>query len=33
VNEGKASARYADGVLELVLPKKSADGGKRIAVE
>lgn len=32
VDEASASARYQDGVLELVLPKKAAASAKRLAV-
>ena len=32
IEEGGAEARYVDGVLELVLPKKSAAARKRIVV-
>lgn len=33
VDEASASARYQDGVLELVLPKKAAASAKRLAVQ
>jgi HSP20 family protein len=33
VDEASASARYQDGVLELVLPKKTAVAAKRLAVQ
>ena len=33
VDEAGASARYQDGVLELVLPKKAAVAAKRLAVQ
>jgi HSP20 family protein len=33
VNEATASAKYSDGVLELVLPKKAAATSKRLAVQ
>jgi HSP20 family protein len=33
VDESKASARYADGVLELTLPKKAAAAAKPLAVQ
>jgi len=33
VDEASASARYRDGVLELVLPKKTAAAAKRLAVQ
>lgn len=33
VDEATASARYQDGVLELVLPKKTAAAAKRLAVQ
>lgn len=33
VDEASASARYRDGVLELVLPKKAAAAAKRLAVQ
>lgn len=32
VDEGKSMAKYADGVLELTLPKKANGSAKRIAV-
>ncbi len=32
VDAGKCQARYEDGVLKLTLPKKSANGSKRVAV-
>ena len=32
VDEGKALAKYADGVLELTLPKKANGSAKRLAV-
>lgn len=32
IDEAKATAKYADGVLELVLPKKLESGGKRITI-
>jgi HSP20 family protein len=32
IEEGGAEARYVDGVLDLVLPKKSVAGRKRIVV-
>jgi len=33
VDEASATARYQDGVLELVLPKKSAAAAKRLAIQ
>lgn len=33
VDEASASARYEDGVLELVLPKKAAAAARRLAVQ
>jgi len=33
VDEASASARYQDGVLELVLPKKAAAAAKRLAIQ
>jgi HSP20 family protein len=33
VDEAQASAKYADGVLELVLPKKAATQAKRLAIQ
>ena len=33
VDEASASARYQNGVLELVLPKKTAAAAKRLAVQ
>ena len=33
VDEEAATARYADGVLELTLPKKSAAAAKRITIQ
>ncbi len=33
VDEASASARYQDGVLELVLPKKAVAAAKRLAVQ
>jgi len=33
VDEAAASARYQDGVLELVLPKKAAAAAKRLAIQ
>ena len=32
VDDGKADAKYADGVLNLLLPKKTATAGKRLSV-
>ena len=32
VDEGNASARYADGILELTLPKKAATGARKLAI-
>ena len=33
VDENAASAKYADGVLELTLPKKAATSAKRITIQ
>jgi HSP20 family protein len=33
VDEAGAEAKYADGVLELTLPKKAATSAKRLAVQ
>jgi len=33
VDEAKSQAKYADGVLELTLPKKAASQAKKLAVE
>ena len=33
VDEGKANARYNDGVLELSLPKRGNNGSKRLTIE
>ncbi len=33
IDEAAANARYQDGVLELVLPKKTAAAAKRLAVQ
>lgn len=33
VDEGKAAARFSDGVLELTLPKRAAAPSKRLMVE
>ena len=33
IDEDAASARYADGVLELTLPKKAAAAAKRITIQ
>ncbi len=33
VDEGKANARYNDGVLELTLPKRGNNGSKRLTIE
>lgn len=33
VDESKAEARYHDGVLELVLPKKASSGRKQITIQ
>ena len=32
INEAAAKAKYADGVLELTLPKKAATSAKRLAI-
>ena len=32
VDEGKADAKYNDGVLNLLLPKKATASGKRLSV-
>jgi HSP20 family protein len=33
INEAEASAKYADGVLELTLPKKTTPAAKKLAVQ
>ena len=33
VDQAKASAKYSDGVLELVLPKKTAASAKRVTIQ
>jgi len=33
VDEGKAVAKYADGVLELTLPKKAGSTAKKLAIQ
>ncbi len=33
VDQAKAEAKYADGVLQLVLPKKSAAAAKRLSIQ
>ena len=33
IEESKAEAKYADGVLELTLPKKAAVAGRRVAIQ
>ncbi len=33
IDEGAVSAKYADGVLELTLPKKTAAAAKRITIQ
>jgi HSP20 family protein len=33
INEAEASAKYADGVLELTLPKKTTAAAKKLAVQ
>jgi HSP20 family protein len=33
VDESRASAKYADGVLELTLPKKAATAAKQLAIQ
>lgn len=33
VDDAKASARFADGVLELTLPKKASQASKRLAIQ
>lgn len=33
VDEAKAQAKYADGVLELTLPKKAASSAKKLAIQ
>lgn len=32
VDDGKAEAKYHDGILELTLPKKPGTGGKQLAI-
>jgi HSP20 family protein len=33
IDESRASAKYADGVLELTLPKKAAPAAKQLAIQ
>ena len=33
IDESRAEAKYADGVLELILPKKVAVAGRRVAIQ
>jgi HSP20 family protein len=33
VDEGKAQAKYSDGVLELTLPKKAVSAAKKLAIQ
>ena len=33
IDEARAVAKYADGVLELTLPKKAAVAGRRVAIQ
>lgn len=33
VDEAKAQAKYSDGVLELVLPKKAANSARKLTIE
>lgn len=33
IDDGQASAKYADGVLELTLPKKAANQAKRLTID
>jgi len=33
IDDGKASAKFTDGVLELTLPKKAATQSRRLAIE
>jgi len=33
IDEAKAQAKFADGVLELALPKKQAAAGRKVAVQ
>jgi HSP20 family protein len=33
IDEAKASAKYADGVLELVLPKKTVQSAKQLSIQ
>jgi len=33
IDESRASAKYADGVLELTLPKKAAGAAKQLAIQ
>ena len=33
VDEAKSQAKYADGVLELTLPKKAASQAKKLAID
>jgi HSP20 family protein len=32
VDDSKADAKYADGVLELTLPKKASGGGSKLQI-
>jgi HSP20 family protein len=33
IDDAKAAAKFADGVLELTLPKKAATAGRRLSIE
>jgi HSP20 family protein len=33
VNEAEANAKYADGILELTLPKKATSAAKKLTVK
>lgn len=33
IDDGKAAAKFSDGVLELTLPKRAATASKRLAIE
>lgn len=33
IDDGKASAKFSDGVLELTLPKRAASASKRLAID
>ena len=33
IDDGKAAAKFSDGVLELTLPKRAASASKRLAID